>query len=108
MSETQFRYFSPIAGHAFKRPGTSTFIGATLVKGKGFVINPDAVVAIPSAEVSKYLKDYNNGKRREEIRELTLADFEAYQAARLSARRSRETKAAPANDGNADGKKPKK
>lgn len=54
-----FRYFSPVRGHAVPRFGVKgQFLGAQRTE-KGFEWNEEAVVALPVAELRRYLREYN-------------------------------------------------
>lgn len=75
-----FLYFSPHAESAVTRFGSSSLIGAT--RGpKGYVINPDAVVAIPVQEVRRFISEYRKAVANES---LVQKDEDAYNAFRES------------------------
>jgi hypothetical protein len=82
----KFRYFSCVEGCAVRRFGTDATIGARLVPGEGYVFNPDAVVAIPEAEVRRYTREYANALKvspltgKASLVERTEKDYEKYQA----------------------------
>ncbi len=77
--EIEFRYFSPVEGHAVARFGTGSTIGASR-SPSGFVINPDAVVPIPKDEVARYAKEYADAIRHGELLEKKQADYDAFKA----------------------------
>ncbi len=82
----QMRYFSPVAGRVVERFGSGgTKIGATRTD-KGYVINLDAVVAIPLAETKRYIKEYRNLLRDRgygpDLIERTKRDYDAWLAKR--------------------------
>lgn len=77
--QPKFRYFSPMPGCAVARYGTGAHIGATRTP-TGFVIDPEAVVAIPESEVLMYSKEYVDAVRHSELRERKQEDFDAQQA----------------------------
>lgn len=82
-----FHYFRAGRG-VVARYGTDAFIGAT--RGpKGFVVNPDAVVAIPETELRVHRKSYASDVRLGALKRATAAEYQAYQD-------RRRTKAAPA------------
>lgn len=86
----KMHYFSPMPGRAFRRPGSDQFIGASRTP-KGFVINPEAVVAISDTEMMPFRKDYNQAVRLGDLKRRTKKEYEAWQ--QLRTRRS-EKKAA--------------
>lgn len=77
----KFRYFSPGPTSAVARYGTDTLIGATRTPD-GYVIDPEAVVAIPVDEVRRYGKEYRSHLKSQSLVERTAEDFEAAKAAR--------------------------
>lgn len=85
MTTGKFKYFSPGADRAVSRYGTGTLIGGIRTPD-GFVVNPEAVVAMPVAEFNRYRREYLAAVKCGDLYERDEAQYTEWVAKRKAAR----------------------
>lgn len=86
---SEFVYVKPVQGrlvprYATLRSSTTTYIGASR-DGKKLVWTEGAIVRIPRAEWTRYLKEYTRAINEGSLQKATEADFNAWEKARAEA-----------------------